>query len=293
MKRFAAFFFGFLGLAFSAWAEPQGAVEARPALWHVTGAKGSATLLGSMHMLPGNVHWQTAEIRKAVKEADVMVFEVAIDAATQTRIAEAVATRGTLPEGTHLRDLLSPKAKANLARVLASLNLPETAISNKQPWLVSLMLDMAEMQQKKQLTPGPDFVLLQSALADGKSIRYFETADEQLALLAPDDPKAALQNLEQDLVSFDPSEDEIGEMTKAWETGDMSGIDALLRKDFADYPKAKALFFTKRNKAWVEKIAAMLRENKKFFIVVGAGHLAGAEGVPALLGAKGFAVVGP
>ncbi len=293
MKRLAAFFFGFLGLAFSAWAEPQGVVEARPALWHVTGAKGSAVLLGSMHMLPENVHWQTAEIRKAAKEADVLVFEVAIDAAAQTRIAETVATRGTLPEGTHLRDLLSPKAKANLPRVLASLNLPETAISNKQPWLVTLMLEAAAMQQKKQLAPGPDFVLQQSGLAAGKSIRALETADDQLALLAPDDAKAALQILEQDLVSFDPSEDEIGEMTKAWETGDTAGIDALLRKDFADYPKAMALFFTDRNKAWVEKIAAMLRENKKFLIVVGAGHLTGTEGVPALLRARGLTVEGP
>ena len=41
------------------------------------------------------------------------------------------------------------------------------------------------------------------------------------------------------------------------------------------------------------KISALLDEPKTYFITVGAGHLAGPRGVPALLRAKGFKVDGP
>jgi uncharacterized protein YbaP (TraB family) len=43
----------------------------------------------------------------------------------------------------------------------------------------------------------------------------------------------------------------------------------------------------------VGKISAMLNENHTYFITVGAGHLAGPKGVPAMLRAKGFKVEGP
>jgi uncharacterized protein YbaP (TraB family) len=48
-----------------------------------------------------------------------------------------------------------------------------------------------------------------------------------------------------------------------------------------------------RNQAWVPKITAMLREKHTFFITVGAGHLTGPKGVPALLRAAGYTVDGP
>ena len=45
-----------------------------------------------------------------------------------------------------------------------------------------------------------------------------------------------------------------------------------------------------RNRQWMPRIAALVREGKRPLVAVGAGHMLGAEGLPALLSARGFAV---
>jgi uncharacterized protein len=297
MKRLAAVLIAAFLAAFAAAraenASPPAKIQAHPALWHVTGAKGSAVLFGSVHILPENLDWNSTEIREAVAEADVLVFETQIDAATMKLVSDAVTTRGMLPEGQHLRDLLPPRSRKDFDHVLAKLQIPEAALSNKRPWLATMMIDMTMMQQMKQTTPGPDFVLAAEAQQKSRPVRYLEAPERQLAILAPDDPEIELQYLESSLKSFDEGEKEIADLTTAWSKGDVATIGALALSDFDDYPKLRAAFFDDRNRSWAKQIVAMLGEHKKFFITVGAGHLAGTAGLPVLLRAAGLKVEGP
>jgi hypothetical protein len=48
-----------------------------------------------------------------------------------------------------------------------------------------------------------------------------------------------------------------------------------------------------RNRRWAPKIEAMLKEKHVFFVTVGAGHLTGPVGLPALLRKAGYKVDGP
>ena len=66
-----------------------------------------------------------------------------------------------------------------------------------------------------------------------------------------------------------------------------------MNTELADQPDVKKALLTDRNRRWALQIQTMLREKRIFFITVGAGHLAGADGVPALLRAAGYKVDGP
>ena len=292
MKRLAALlFFGFLALPASA--APQ-TVHAHPALWRVEADHGSVTLFGSVHVLPPNVDWQTPDVKRAIKAAQVFVFEVPLDADTVNRVSALMSERGSLPPGQSLRQMLPPDSQADLDKAVAAIQLPEAAVDNKRPWLVSLMLVSAHLQQhQQQFALGADSVVLQQATKAKKPIRYLETADQQLALIAPSDPKVELQSLEEELKSFATEDADIAAITGAWEKGDSAALDALSSKEFVGQPEARATFFTDRNRNWVKQIEAMLRERKTFFITVGAGHLVGKDGVPALLRADGYKVQGP
>ena len=268
-------------------------MPAHPALWTVHGSKGTVYLFGSVHVLPPQVDWHRKEIDDAIARSDVLVFEVALDADAQRRMQDYIKAHGLLPAGQHLHDMISSDARKELDAEVAKLPLTPEAVDRMRPWLAALTIDVADITKDHYSAASGVDVQLQ-AHANGKPIVGLETVEQQLALLAPGDPKTELEAFEADLKSSAESEnDEIGPLIDAWMHGRVDRIASLTQKELADYPDAKKLLFDDRNKAWVEKIAAYLDQPKIYFITVGAGHLAGPRGVPALLRARGFHVKGP
>ena len=82
-------------------------------------------------------------------------------------------------------------------------------------------------------------------------------------------------------------------MGDAWSRGDTAAIDAQMNAGLNDYPEARKALLDDRNQRWLLQIETMLQEKRSFFITVGAGHLAGPAGVPALLRKAGYRVDGP
>ena len=74
-------------------------------------------------------------------------------------------------------------------------------------------------------------------------------------------------------------------------------LPALERDDFetlADIaPAAYRRLIVDRNRRWARVLARLAKRGGVTVVVVGAGHLVGPDGVPALLRARGLAVEGP
>ena len=125
------------------------------------------------------------------------------------------------------------------------------------------------------------------------TLRYFETVEQQMALVDPPDRRLALKEFAVDLHSLRGEATTLGALVDAWSDGNVKEIDRLMNRDLAKDPGVKKALLDDRNKAWVAKIDAMLAEPHTYFITVGAGHLAGPQGVPALLRKEGDVVEGP
>jgi uncharacterized protein YbaP (TraB family) len=270
------------------------AAGAQPSLWHVKGSQGQAWLFGSIHVLPPDIAWRTPKIEAALAGADVFVFEVPQDAATTAHVQALVAKHGYLPQGVLLRDLLHPAVQAKFDAAVAAAGLPAGQINHERPWLAGLQILFAQMGQRQFGTAdGVDAVVMDMARKTGKPMRYLETIDEQFALLAPDDPTLELDEFESGLSDRDSTEAMVQPMVDAWKSGDQAGLAKIVNADMEDFPAVKKALFDDRNARWVAKIAAMLKQKHRFFITVGAGHLAGPQGVPALLRKAGYTVEGP
>jgi hypothetical protein len=282
--------------AFAADAPPMLAmIDAHPALWTVHGSKGTAYLLGSIHILPPNMNWHTPQIDAAMKASDVFVFEIPMDDSTKQDIQEFVLKNGTLPPGTKLSSLLTPQALKNYGAALALTHLPPFALEDRRPWLASLVLDVSYMAQRR-LSPdsGVDRKVYAEAVADGgKTFRAFETPEQQFALLMPKDRKLEIAEFNSSLLELLHDQGTIGNLVDAWADGDVKRLAALSRAEFKGHPEVEKALFDDRNRNWVSQLGPMLNEPHTFFITVGAGHLAGPKGVPALLRAKGYKVDGP
>ena len=291
LKHLFAAFFALFALA-PASAAPL--THAHPALWHVQGPKGEAYLFGSIHLLPKTITWRTKAVNDAIRRADVFVFEVSTDAQSQQEIRTLIADKGRLPPGQSLRAMLPPASQTDFDAALTKAKMSVDQVDHERPWLVSLQLLIAEGTAKHySADAGVDNAVMAIAAHNHKPSRYFETIGQQFALLSGGSDKLQLSEFESDLKDFGKSDDDLTPMVEAWSKGKETKLAGLMNEDLADDPDMKKALLTDRNQNWVGQIAKMLTEKKVFFITVGAGHLAGPEGVPALLRAAGYKVDGP
>lgn len=269
-------------------------IRAHPAIWTVHGEKGTAYLFGALHLMPANIDWHTPQIDAALAKADIFVFEIALGDETQARLQEFIAKNGTLPPDQSLPALLTDDMRADYRKVLDQTHTNPNLLVNKRPWFAALVLSVASMvSQNYSPQSGTDQQVLSIAKAKGKELRYFETIDEQMNLLMPQDPKLELDEFASSLKEILKAKKTAGGLLDAWSRGDANSLNRQMNAEIGQSKEAEKVMFTDRNAKWVAKLQKMLREPKTFFITVGAGHLAGPHSVPAMLRAKGYKVEGP
>ena len=267
---------------------------AYPSLWHIKTAQGEVYMLGAVHVLPADVRWRTPQISRALSRSDVFVFEVPEDAKALEELQGKIQANGYLPADQSLRAKLHPETLPDYDAAVAASGLPAAGLDRERPWLAGIQLMFAQMRKLNYAASnGVDSTLMQDAAKAHREMRYFETIAEQFALLAPDDPKLELQEFESGLKDLRDLTGDVQPMIKAWGEGDQAKLDELINGDLTEFPEARKTLLDDRNKRWVPQIEAMLKEKHVFFITVGAGHLTGATGVPALLRADGYKVDGP
>ncbi len=83
-------------------------------------------------------------------------------------------------------------------------------------------------------------------------------------------------------------------MLQLWERGDESAMNELINDSIKEMPGGDRLFQTllvQRNVTMAARIEDMIRQGGRYFVVVGAGHFLGEQGIVALLRDKGYRVV--
>jgi uncharacterized protein YbaP (TraB family) len=80
-------------------------------------------------------------------------------------------------------------------------------------------------------------------------------------------------------------------MIDAWQSGDTGSLAAQFEEQVTERDRAMyERLLTDRNARWMTELEKLLADNDQSLVIVGAGHLVGAEGVPALLKAEGYTV---
>jgi uncharacterized protein YbaP (TraB family) len=80
------------------------------------------------------------------------------------------------------------------------------------------------------------------------------------------------------------------QLIEAWRNGNTDFLEQQLLAEIAKYPELYETIVADRNRNWVNTIDNLLGDDQDYLVVVGALHLVGEDGVPALLEARGFGV---
>lgn len=283
---------GVAALALAAFSSPAQA-DGAPAMWRLADENSEVFLFGTFHVLPAAIEWTTPAFEAAMQATGVTITEADVTSpAASAAMVSLIGKYGMNPPGMTLSGTLGPARAAELERVASSLGVPMSMLEGFRPWLALVSLAAIAMQKAGfDAASGVEAVVLARAAEEGDRIKYFETVDDQIRILASLDDAQMLANFDVTIAQFDDISGLTTRMLNAWRNGDVKGLEAdILAPLRAQSPEAFRALIIDRNEAWAKRIDEIMAGEGGYFIAVGAGHLVGADSVLDMLRARGFAV---
>jgi uncharacterized protein YbaP (TraB family) len=260
-------------------------------LWKVADRDTTIYLFGTIHLLPRGAHWASPLFDRAAEESQGLVIETIVDTANPAPFAATMARLATSPGLPPLLDRVPKDKRAALATAIARSQAAPAALDRMETWAAALALlgpqfGAMELHQDE----GVEMKLRQRFSAAGKPIGQLETNEEQLRFFdqLPEDAQRAL--LLGTLESPKAVKQQFDAMLGAWNRGDVAAIARSFNAEMAGSPALEELLLKRRNANWTRWIEERLRQPGTVMVAVGAGHLAGAHSVQAMLQKRGFRV---
>lgn len=251
-------------------------------LWEVSDGDSKIYLLGSVHVANEEMYPLNEVIESSYQDSDALVLEVVVDKINPMQMMSRMMLQG----GKTLKDEMDSVSYYEFKSVMDSLQIPEMNYMMLKPWAATLIMMQTVMQKEGfQQDLGFDFYFLGKARAEEKEVFGLETLEQQL------DAFEELSEFSSDffkysLVEMENTKTMIDDMLKAWEEGDTLKIQEIIHlslKDSENFKMINEIMLDKRNFLMLEKIEDYLKDNKQYFVIVGAGHLVGENGLLQLL----------
>lgn len=258
-------------------------------MWQIEGSSNRIYLLGSVHVLREQDHPIPMAIEEAYQDAEILIMEVDIDDLDPIEMAGLVSELGVINDGGSLREYMGAALYTEAAEYASQLNIPIAMLGKTEPWLAAITVEQMMLLRigfKPQY--GIEFHLSAKAGEDKKEILGFETAREQLEFLdglsLPAQRSLLMQTFRESL----DIEQDLDLLINAWRHGDIGFFEETILAEMQKYPELYRTLVVDRNQAWVDRIKNLITKKDDYLVVVGALHLVGDDGVPALLSEIGI-----
>jgi len=274
-----------MGLFICTWALAESSV------WKAQKDKSVIYLGATCHILRETDYPLPPEFDKAYKASEIVVFEADIgklqDPSTQQKLlAQAMyADRSTIDKH------LSAQAYGELRAYCKYNNIPLQAFEEFKPSILIVMLTTMELMKLGVTQQGVDSFFYGLANKDQKIVEGLETVEEQINYVV-----SMADGNEDDFVTYSINDmktikQQFETLANAWRKGDAEKLNELMVTELeTKLPRLYRKLVTDRNSKWLPLIDAYLNTPQTEFILVGAGHLVGPEGLIAVLKKKGYTV---
>ncbi len=248
-------------------------------------------LFGSIHVLRQSDYPLDPVIDQAFTKSETLILEVHPDSLAKPSTRQLMQEKAFLPDAAPLSERLHRETYALLKITAENAGIPIQSYQQVEPWFAGLSVTMQKLESLG-FSPeyGVEIHFYQQAIQTVKKIKGLETVQDQIALFdslsMEDQDKLVMQSL----IDLAVLEKDFQLLLKAWKQGQSEKLGTLLHQSFKEYPDIYRALVINRNNHWLTEIKNYLKSDKDAFIVVGAAHLVGPDGLVNLLMQEGFSV---
>jgi uncharacterized protein len=270
-----------------------------PAIFVIRDDDTTIYFLGTTHVLPPDINWQTTDMQTLFTKSEELVLEVsdADSDASSTEMEKLFLERKRGPDSKILAELIWPENRAEFRKWARELTVTARELDAIPLWQMSFIFEYGlAFEAGATSEDGVESVLTKIYTDAGKPIGSIETAMSGLTGLSElsDEDQIAPFNgiLYERRYAFSgkaESEEDVFAREKAWAEGEVTefdfGDESMLLKD-GTY---RALIYD-RNVQWTDWITARMDRPGHLLLAVGSAHLSGPHSVLRLLEKKGYRV---
>lgn len=253
-------------------------------VWKVSGngLKKDSYLFGTIHLACKEDFKMNEKAKATLPKVEQLVFELDI-----TKQENLIAMREYLkPDSAYFQNFDPAKRKV-MDSILTAQNFPPMYLDALSPaGILSLLTLFSFACDDPTAVKGMETELLAQDDAKGKKIAELETVDFQFKLM---NSIMGAEEIYQYVLTLDKQKEITKTMINAYFNEDLDALGSLFNDPSYMQEDKMADLLEKRNKAWMEKIPAMMEQQASLF-AVGAGHLVGEKGIINLLKKKGYQV---
>jgi uncharacterized protein YbaP (TraB family) len=278
-----------LGIAGAAAAQTSGN-GAKNFLWKVQSGSGVLYIAGSVHALTADAYPLAPAFQRAFDASGTLVEEIDLGDSSTLAAAPMMIAKGVYQDGRTFEGVVSSETAAMVKARLGG-TIPAELLKPMKPWMVTLMLTAIEVQRAGLDTSlGLDKHFYDKAVAVRKNVSGLETAESQIDRFDKMPEPLQEQMLRSTLADLDTQNTELQTLVRAWQRGDVATIEKTLLHSFDGYPAAYTSLIVERNRNWLPQLDACLARSSPCFVIVGAAHLVGPDGLLIMLQKKGYKV---
>jgi hypothetical protein len=265
--------------------------HAQSPVWRVEKDTNLMFIGGTMHVLTANDYPLPPSFETAYRQSGRVIFETDMAKMASPQFQQYMLAQLRYSDGRNLRQVLREDTHRSIEEFFATRGVSMASVENFKPGMVATMMVMVELQRLGLAGAGVDSYFNQRADKDLKAKGQLETVEEQVAFIAGMGAGREDEMLAYNLADLESLPALWQSMNQAWRSGDLHALEASSATPLrADFPEIYQALLIDRNNAWIAQIEAMSKTTEVEFILVGALHLVGSDGLLSMLSSRGYKI---
>ena len=266
-------------------------VSADTSVWEVKYDSNTVYLGGTVHLLRPSDYPLPEEYERAYQASSKIYLETDLSSMNELSVQTKMLEQLTYQYPRSLKTVLNEEAYTALSDYMVEIGVPLMMMENFKPGMVISTLQVMEFQRNGFTPQGVDVYFNNRATEDAKTLGQLESIQEQIGFLASMGEGNESEFILLSIRDLEETTEIMNDMIAAWRTGNNDQLAAMFVTEMQnEAPDLYDTLLRQRNLNWFPQIEQMLSDSVTEFVLVGAAHLVGPDGLLRLLRRKGYQV---